>query len=118
MCIGYNRRSYAIACNHIGDVTCTRQAQCDELDLEGKPFVFTDKGFQTWDLQYRSFNSKPLGHPKGSVTLTLIFLKSKCSVCIEILNEGCFGELTDRINLECGLLGYFWPTMSFSFWGN
>lgn len=33
--------------NHTGEVTNTRQARCNELDLKGKPLAFTGKGFQT-----------------------------------------------------------------------
>ncbi|KAG5579502.1 hypothetical protein H5410_050129 [Solanum commersonii] len=32
--------------NHIGEVTHTRQARCDELDPEGKPLAFAGKGFE------------------------------------------------------------------------
>lgn len=33
--------------SHIGEVTCTRQAQCDKLDTKGRPLAFAGKRFQT-----------------------------------------------------------------------
>lgn len=39
-------RVYAIAHNHTGEVTCTREARCDELDPKGKPFAFAGNGFR------------------------------------------------------------------------
>lgn len=56
-----NPCAYAIVRRpHIGEVTRTRQARCDELDLEVKLLAFTGKGFWTWDIQHGSPNPEPL----------------------------------------------------------